>query len=63
MSDDRDLQLGDAINALPVPPRDDEFMADLGLRLEAADAERAPAVAGAAGHPSRPWSARRLRRQ
>ena len=59
MSDDRDLQLGDAINALPVPPRDDEFMADLGLRLEAADAERAPAVAGAAGHPSRPWFARR----
>ncbi len=59
MSDDRDLQLGDAINALPVPPRDDEFMADLGLRLEAADAERAPAEAGATGRPPRPWFARR----
>src|SRR5664280_1208899 len=59
MSDDRDLQLGDAINALPVPPRDDEFMTDLGLRLEVADAERAAAGAGAADRPPRPWFARR----
>jgi hypothetical protein len=43
MSDDRDLQLGDAINALPVPLRDDEFMADLGSRLEVVDAARASA--------------------
>ena len=61
MSDDRDLQLGDAINALPVPPRDDEFRADLGRRLEVADAERAAAGVGATDRPLRPWSARRRR--
>ena len=58
MSDDRDLQLGDAINALPVPPRDDEFMTDLERRLEVADAERAPAGADVAGHPLNRWFAR-----
>jgi len=59
MRNDRDLQLGDAINALPVPPRDDEFMADLGRRLEVADAERASADARATDRPPRPWFARR----
>ena len=61
MSDDRDLQIGDAINALPVPPRDDEFMTDLGLRLEVADAEHAPAGVAPADRPPRPWFARRRR--
>jgi len=58
MSDDRDLQLGDAINALPVPLSDDEFMADLGYRLEVADADRASAGVGVAVHPLYRWLAR-----
>ena len=61
MNDDRDLQLGDAINALPVPPRDDEFMTDLERRLEVADAERSPAGAEAPGHRLSGWFARRRR--
>lgn len=61
MNDDRDLQLGDAINALPVPPRDDEFITDLERRLEVADTERAPAGAEVPGQRLSGWFARRRR--
>jgi hypothetical protein len=61
MSGDRDLQLGDAINALPVPPRDDEFMTDLERRLEVADAEREQAGTVAHQRPPSGWSTRRRR--
>jgi hypothetical protein len=55
MSDDRDVQLGDAINALPVPARDDGFMADLGSRLVVVDADRASAGVGVTVHPFSRW--------
>jgi len=40
MSDDRDRRLGAAIDALPVPPRDEAFVSELLARLEEADAVR-----------------------
>lgn len=60
MNEDRDERLGAAIDALPVPPRDEAFIGELLARLEEADAARAghgqaPADLGARRHLRRRW--------
>ncbi len=52
MTERRDTKLGDAINRIPVPSRDERFMPDLLANLERVDAEAA-AAGGAAGGSSR----------
>ncbi len=54
MTERRDTSLGDAVNRVPVPPRDERFVPDLLVRLEEVDAEGAAQTAGrAAGASSR----------
>lgn len=54
MTERRDTSLGDAINRIPVPSRDEGFMPDLLARLERVDAETAADAAGRAAGGSSP---------
>jgi len=54
MNDHRDDGLGDAVNRIPVPPRDGDFMPKLLARLESIDAggkTQAGSRGGRAGPP------------
>ena len=46
MEEHRDTSLGEAIERIPVPPRDEAFLPGLLERLDAVDAERAAQASG-----------------
>ena len=67
VNDERDRELGAAIEALPVPARDDRFTGDLLARLEATDRDEAGAATRQGAltrivHPFFEWHSRGRRR-
>jgi hypothetical protein len=62
MEEHRDSAVGEAIDRIPVPPRDEAFLPSLLERLDAVDAERTAQASGRASGGRRRGAARLLGR-